>query len=123
MNVWELSILKVDSEYYIHKSWNFMVEVFKTNVKYQEEADGIVDQIRQSFEDYDANFDLEDCDKILRVCSATKKIDSKLIIKLVQSAGFTAEILDDDTKILIPRFFDIKSDLIILTTSLSFLIS
>jgi len=100
-----------------------MVEVFKTNVKYQEEADGIVDQIRQSFEDYDANFDLEDCDKILRVCSATKKIDSKLIIKLVQSAGFTAEILDDDTKILIPRFFDIKSDLIILTTSLSFLIS
>ena len=99
-----------------------MVEVFKTNVKYQEDANEIIDHIRQAFEGYDANFDLEDCDKILRVCSQTGKIDSKVIIKLVHNAGFSAEILDDDTKILTPRFFDIKSDLIILTTSLSFLV-
>ena len=99
-----------------------MVEVFKTNVKYQEEAEEIISQIRQDFEDYDANFDLDDCDKILRVCSQTKKVEPELIINLVRNAGFNAEILDEDSKALTPGFFDVKSDLIILTTSLSFLI-
>jgi len=99
-----------------------MVEVFKTNVKYQEEANEIIDHIRNAFDGYDANFDLEDCDKILRVCSQTKKIDAESIIKIVQNSGFDAEVLDEDTKILTTGFSDIKSDLIILTTSLSFLV-
>ena len=99
-----------------------MVDVFKTNVKYQEEANDIIDQIRRAFDGYDANFDLEDCDKILRVCSQAKQIDAESVIKLVQNTGFNAEVLDEDTKILIPGFFDIKSDLIILTTSISLLV-
>ena len=44
-----------------------MVEVFKTNVKDQGVADKLIDQIHRIFIGYMANFDLEDCDNILRV--------------------------------------------------------
>jgi len=44
-----------------------MVEVFKTNVKYQDHAKMLIDQIQKIFIDYKVNFDLEDCDKILRI--------------------------------------------------------
>ncbi|MCF2444804.1 hypothetical protein L0657_12620 [Dyadobacter sp. CY345] len=99
-----------------------MVEVFKTNVKYQEEAAKIVDRIRMTFDGYDANFDLEDCDKILRVCSLTKNIDPNLIIRLVMEAGFSIEILDEDMNTISSVFSDINGDLIILTASLSLLV-
>lgn len=99
-----------------------MVEVFKTNVKYQEEAAEIVDRIRRTFDGYDANFDLEDCDKILRVCSLTEDIEPKLIIGLVSKAGFSIEVLDEDMNTILPVFPDNRGDLIILTASLSLLV-
>jgi len=46
-----------------------MIEVFKTNVKHADHAKILVDQIHTTFADYTANFDLEDCDRILRVVS------------------------------------------------------
>ena len=46
-----------------------MVEVFKTNVKDRDQAKMLIDQIQKTFTDFTANFDLEDCDKILRVKS------------------------------------------------------
>ena len=48
-----------------------MVEVFKTNVKDPHHAAMLIDCIHKSFDGYNANFDLEDCDKILRVKSAS----------------------------------------------------
>ena len=48
-----------------------MIEVFKTNVDDRVQANLLVDQIHQTYSDYKANFDLEDCDKILRVASST----------------------------------------------------
>ena len=44
-----------------------MVEVFRTNVKQRDHANILISQIHKAFPDYKANFDLEDCDKILRV--------------------------------------------------------
>ena len=44
-----------------------MVEVFKTNVKQRGEAKRLIQHIRQHFPSYKINFDLSDCDKILRV--------------------------------------------------------
>lgn len=73
-----------------------MVEVFKTNVKDWDHANMLLDQIHKTFGDYKANFDLEDCDKILRVKCATGLIESSLLINLLKDFGFNAEVLPDD---------------------------
>ncbi|WP_129714025.1 hypothetical protein [Pedobacter sp. SYP-B3415] len=44
-----------------------MVEVFKTNVKKKKQARLIVLLLERQFPGLRANFDLEDCDRILRV--------------------------------------------------------
>ena len=73
-----------------------MVEVFKTNVQYQSQANILVEQIHKTFPPYIANFDLEDCDNILRVECSTEMIKSSLLIALLKDFGYTAEILPDD---------------------------
>jgi hypothetical protein len=44
-----------------------MVEVFKTNVKRQSQTKNLLTLLRQYFPQSQINFDLDDCDKILRV--------------------------------------------------------
>ncbi|NCD69563.1 hypothetical protein [Mucilaginibacter agri] len=44
-----------------------MVEVFKTNVKRQAQAKSLIALLRQYFPHSQINFDLDDCDKILRI--------------------------------------------------------
>ena len=80
-----------------------MVEVFKTDVIEPEHADMLVHQIHQNFNDYKANFDLEDCDKILRVKSLSGSIQPFLLINLLHAFGFSAEVLPDD--FVLPRSF------------------
>ena len=46
-----------------------IVEIFKTNVSDQQLANKIIMDLNQLFPDYNINFDLEDCDKVLRVKS------------------------------------------------------
>jgi len=48
-----------------------MVEAFKINVSDADKANLLLDQIHNTFKGYKANFDLEDCDKILRIVSAS----------------------------------------------------
>ena len=72
-----------------------MVEVFKTDVNRQDQANMLIDQIHKSFNDYKANFDLEDCDKILRVRSETGIIQPYPLIHLLNSFGFNAEVLTE----------------------------
>jgi hypothetical protein len=69
-----------------------MIEVFKTNVKDRQHASMLVDQIHKTFGDYKANFDLEDCDKILRVKSPGS-IQPSQLISLLKGFGFKAEVL------------------------------
>ncbi|SNC77252.1 hypothetical protein SAMN06265337_3834 [Hymenobacter gelipurpurascens] len=73
-----------------------MVEVFRTNVKARRHARRLVAQIHQNFQGYRANFDLEDCDQILRVESPEERIQPGSLIQLLQEAGFQAEVLPDD---------------------------
>ncbi|WP_199139528.1 hypothetical protein [Pedobacter sp. ASV12] len=73
-----------------------MVEVFKTNVAHGEDAKNIVDQIHQSFSEYQANFDLEDCDLILRIQCVNGVVCPHSIIKLLLANGFEASVLPDD---------------------------
>jgi hypothetical protein len=72
-----------------------MVEVFKTNVNDSAQADMLINQIHKSFIDYKANFDLEDCDKILRIKSVNGLIHSVQVINFLLDFGVQAEILHD----------------------------
>ncbi|MBE9460866.1 hypothetical protein ACFP1I_19990 [Dyadobacter subterraneus] len=73
-----------------------MIEVFKTNVTDREVANMLLDQIHLTFVGYQANFDLEDCDKILRVCFDSGIVQSSLIISLLRYFKFEAEVLPEN---------------------------
>ena len=73
-----------------------MVEVFKTNVSKTDEAEMLVDRIHLNFAEYKVNFDLEDCDKILRVKSTSGSVQPGTLIEFLKDLGFSAEVLPDD---------------------------
>jgi hypothetical protein len=73
-----------------------IVEVFKTNVLKIEEARMLAQKIRKINEAYIANFDLEDCDRILRVKSTDEPVAPFIIISLLNAFGFQAEVLEDE---------------------------
>ncbi|MBA3828567.1 MAG: hypothetical protein H0X33_06495 [Taibaiella sp.] len=73
-----------------------MIEVYKTNVTDQEHANILLDLIHKTFIDYNANFDLEDCDRILRVKCTKGVIHSPSVIDLLIRYGYCAEILQDN---------------------------
>jgi hypothetical protein len=68
-----------------------MVEVFKTNVQYRELAEQLVSILRSRFAFCKINFDLEDCDKILRV--EGKQICVETIIEILSNHGLECEVL------------------------------
>lgn len=72
-----------------------MIEVFKTNVQQRSQAKILIDQIHQLFTDYNANFDLDDCDKILRVQCKRGPVEPSILIELLHRFGFYAEVLPD----------------------------
>ena len=53
-----------------------MIEVFKTNVKDKTQSQVLIEMIHSAFPTYKVNFDLEDCDKILRVCGITNPLQA-----------------------------------------------
>lgn len=72
------------------------VEVFKTNVQTDEEATRLTNNIHQNFAGCQVNFDLDDCDRILRFQSSTELIPTNELIQFMRAAGFQAEILPDE---------------------------
>ncbi len=72
-----------------------MIEVFKTDVEDRDHARMLIMEIHQQFADYRANFDLSDCDRILRVKSASGPVEACLLINLLKEFGFEAEVLPD----------------------------
>jgi hypothetical protein len=73
-----------------------MIEVFKTSVNDPFIAGNLIAQIQARFKDYLANFDLEDCDLILRIKSANEHVDAPAVISLLAINGFEAEVLPDE---------------------------
>jgi len=63
-----------------------IVEVFKTNVQEESETNLVIAFIQKLFPNYKINFDLEDCDKILRVEAAELKPEN--IVKYVNRLGY-----------------------------------
>jgi hypothetical protein len=70
------------------------IEVFKTNVADPERAKWLADQIERNFANCRVNFDLDDCDRILRV-AFEDDIQADLLIDLLNNVGFMAEVLPD----------------------------
>jgi hypothetical protein len=68
-----------------------MVEIFKTNVHKANDAKKIAQTLLVHFPKTKINFDLNDCDKILRVQGQTICIEK--ITEFLNSEGFRCEIL------------------------------
>jgi hypothetical protein len=73
-----------------------MIEVFKTNIDDSRYADILVEHIQRIFYGYEANFDLQDCDRILRVRNVRGIVNSERLIQMLNGFGFYAEVLQDD---------------------------
>lgn len=70
-----------------------MIEVFKTNVLFQKDALQIVDSLEKIMTHAKINFDLEDCDKILRI-EGTNTFKNKYIMSFLERLGYNCEILE-----------------------------
>ena len=69
-----------------------MVEVFKTNVQKKTQSKMLLSILSEAFPSFKINFDLSDCDKVLRV--EGNNIEALPIMILVKEHGFTCELLD-----------------------------
>lgn len=69
-----------------------MVEVFKTNVQKKAQSKKLICVLSEAFPTFKINFDLSDCDKVLRV--EGDNIEALRIIILVKEYGVQCEILD-----------------------------
>jgi len=69
-----------------------MVEVFKTNVQKKIQSKRLLCILSEAFPSFKINFDLSDCDKVLRV--EGDNMEALRIMLLVKEYGFTCEILD-----------------------------
>ena len=68
------------------------VEVFKTNVQDLETAYQITHELSALFPNARCNFDLEDCDKILRI--ETNEMITQSVIKHIVARGYHCEVLE-----------------------------
>ena len=69
-----------------------MVEVFKTNVQKKAQSKMLLSILSETFPSFKINFDLSDCDKVLRV--EGDNMEALPIMILVKKHGFTCEALD-----------------------------
>ena len=69
-----------------------MVEVFKTNVQKKVQSKMLLCILSEEFPSFKINFDLSDCDKVLRV--EGDNMEALRIMILVKEYGFKCEILD-----------------------------
>lgn len=69
-----------------------MVEVFKTDVKRRSQARSLLALLNKQFPESRINFDLEDCDKILRIQG--NNFCPHKIIQIVTEKGFMIKLLD-----------------------------
>ena len=69
-----------------------MVEVFKTNVQETEQADQLIGLLQQHFPGNKINFDLDDCDRVLRI-EGNNFITGNVIQEL-KKWGFMCHLLE-----------------------------
>ncbi|NHN25954.1 hypothetical protein FIA58_009735 [Flavobacterium jejuense] len=73
-----------------------MVEVYKTNINSKKKAKQVISVLQKILPTAKINFDLEDCDNILRIETSMNAIDATTITKLIDEQGFYMEALPDN---------------------------
>lgn len=73
-----------------------MVEVYKTNISKQKESMKVLEKLNETFPKYKMNFDLEDCDNILRIENPIGDVHNDHIIQLINEVGFCVEPLREN---------------------------
>ena len=68
-----------------------MVEVFKTDVVDTTESRSLSFVLSKEFADYKINFDLSDCDRILRIESQNINVDK--VLSIVNGMGYQCQVL------------------------------
>ena len=68
-----------------------MITIFKTNVESEEEAMMVLNYLFTSYPNFEINFDLEDCDNILRVKG--EKFTDAEIFSVLNTLGYSCEAL------------------------------
>jgi hypothetical protein len=69
-----------------------MVEVFKTNVQKKAQSKKLLCILSEAFPSFKINFDLSDCDKVLRI--EGDSMEASRIMILLKEYGFKCEVLD-----------------------------
>lgn len=69
-----------------------MVEIFRTDVTEQVHAAQLLELLRERFPGYELHFDLDDCDRILRV--AGEQVAVAAISETVRGVGFCCEVME-----------------------------
>ena len=69
-----------------------MVEVFKTNVQANEQAKELISLLQQAFPGNKINFDLDDCDKVLRI--EGRNFISCNVMSVLKERGFMCNLLE-----------------------------
>ncbi len=64
------------------------VEIFKTSVRTFRDAEKLVNFLLLRFPHYKVNFDLDDCDRILRIETTQNDIDKNQISNLLKNHGY-----------------------------------
>ncbi|PKQ44572.1 hypothetical protein CSW08_13040 [Confluentibacter flavum] len=73
-----------------------MIEVFKANITKQKESREILEKLNQTFPKYKINFDLENCDNILRIENPSGEVHNDNVIQLINNVGFFIEPLTNE---------------------------
>ncbi|MCX2681569.1 hypothetical protein OOZ15_16565 [Galbibacter sp. EGI 63066] len=69
-----------------------MVEIFKTDINREDIAQQVIAMLNAYFPKSDINFDLEDCDRILRI--ETETIAVNTVERILKDSGFYCKVLD-----------------------------
>lgn len=73
-----------------------MIEIFRTDVQKQSQADLLANLICLAFTGHEASFDLEDCDKVLRIVAHAQPVCCESIIDLLANFGYSAQVLEEN---------------------------
>jgi hypothetical protein len=72
-----------------------MVEVFKTNVKNKKAAKQLLKMLHSQLPACHFNFDLDDCDRVLRAQSENCPVEINCIIQILRQQSIEISLLDE----------------------------
>ena len=72
-----------------------MIEVFKTSIENSRQANVLKELLLMANPTLEINFDLDDCDRILRIKNIEKVVDISSVLKILNETGIYVEVLAD----------------------------